>query len=141
MAYRVADETTSREDETKGGQRPTNQERRRRKRIVCDGVAESIVLQAECLFRGTVRDISEIGCYIMTRACLHLEPSTLVNLRFMVNDNYYRTFARVMDVRPGKGVGLEFLFADADAKASLKGLIYTLDAMASRKQAKAIKSS
>ena len=120
MAYRVADETTSREDETKGGQRPTNQ---------------------ECLFRGTVRDISEIGCYIMTRACLHLEPSTLVNLRFMVNDNYYRTFARVMDVRPGKGVGLEFLFADADAKASLKGLIYTLDAMASRKQAKAIKSS
>jgi hypothetical protein len=35
-------------------------------------------------------------------AYLHLERLTLVNIRFMVNDNHhYRTFARVMDVRPG----------------------------------------
>jgi hypothetical protein len=46
-----------------------------------------------------------------------------------------------MDVRPGQGVEVEFLVADLKAEAALKGLISTLDAMASRKQAKAIKSS
>jgi hypothetical protein len=100
-----------------------------------------VVIHAECLFRGTVRDISETGCYIMTRACLHLERLTLVNIRFTVNGNHYRTQARVMDVRPGQGVGVEFLFADQEAEAALRGLIYTLDAMASRRQAKIAESS
>ena len=109
-------------------------------RFICNGIAEAVVIQGECLFRGKLQEISEIGCYIATRACLHLERFTLVNIRFMVNDNYYRTFARVMNVRPGQGVGVEFLFANQEAEALLKGLIYTLDSMASMKQAKAAES-
>jgi hypothetical protein len=36
---------------------------------------------------------------------------------------------------------VEFLFADQEAEAALRGLFYTLDAAASRKQAKAAESS
>jgi hypothetical protein len=140
VASETADETASREDETANSEKAAGKERRRRMRFICDGIAETVVIQGECLFRGKVRDISETGCYIVTRACLHLERSTLVNIRFMVNDNYYRTFARVMDVRPGQGVGVEFLFADLKAEAALKGLISMLDAVASKKQAKAAES-
>ncbi len=54
--------------ETKGA---AEKERRLRGRQVCYGFAEGIVLHPKSLFRGTVRDLSETGYFVETRARLH----------------------------------------------------------------------
>jgi hypothetical protein len=104
----------------------TGKERRRHRCFNCDAFAETAVIHSECLFRGKVRDISESGCYIVTRARLALERLDGVELRFKVNNNRYRTYARVMDLRPGKGIGVEFIFTDPESRESIKALIDTL---------------
>ena len=48
----------------------------------------------------------------MTKARLKLEQFTEVDLLFTLKKRKYRTLARVISVRPGKGVGLEFVFYD-----------------------------
>lgn len=59
----------------------------------------------------------------MTRAHLKMERAAEVELRFTLHGNHYRMNARVTDVRPGRGMGLEFAAGDAKVEAALKGLI------------------
>ena len=87
-------------------------ERRRHTRFACDGPAEVVVFRPDLLFRGEVKDISLTGCYIATRARLNLKRLTEIELRFSVNGQHFSLLARVMEVRPGKGVGVEFLPGD-----------------------------
>jgi hypothetical protein len=104
-------------------------ERRRSRRFPCDGLAEGLFHQPDILFRGEVRDMSLTGCLIQTRAQLRVQPSTEVELRFQVNNNHYRTVARVIEVRRGIGVGMEFMHEDTQTLASFKGLMVTLQRM------------
>jgi hypothetical protein len=112
----------------------TGKEHRRRKRFECDGIAETLVIHPESLFRGKIRDISETGCYMMTKAWLNLERLTEVEIRFIVNGRHYHTYAQVMEVRPRKGIGLEFVFQNAETASSFKSLVEMVSAAAERKQ-------
>jgi hypothetical protein len=77
------------------------------------------------MFRGRLQDISQDGCFLMTRAYMHMELDAEVNLRFTFNGVECRIIAVVRNVRPESGVGLEFLFDDAHAEASFGALIRT----------------
>jgi hypothetical protein len=92
--------------------------------------AEVVAAHEGTLFRGKILDISQTGCYIETRARLKLERFTDVEMLFKVNNNHYRTSARVMDVRPGKGLGVEFRPVDSQARELLEELLQTLGATA-----------
>lgn len=116
------------------GEDPGGKERRRSRRFACEGFAEVFAIDTGYLFRGEIRDISQSGCYIMTNGRLKLERLTEVDVLFMLNKRNYRTYARVMVVRPGKGVGLEFLFGDLRAEESFRKLLHVLVAEASLKQ-------
>jgi hypothetical protein len=89
---------------------------------------EAVVDRHGSMFRGTIRDISQTGCYIETRARLNLQRLTRVDMRIMVQKSCYHASARVMDVRPGKGLGLEFELADARAEEWIRELILALKA-------------
>jgi hypothetical protein len=104
-------------------------ERRRSRRFPCKGDAEGLFHQPDILFRGEVRDMSLTGCLVLTRAQLRVQVLAHVELRFLVNNNHYRTLARVIDIRKGQGVGMEFMHPDAQTKASFLGLIQTLHRM------------
>lgn len=91
---------------------PGGSERRKHKRLLCDGFAEVIAFHAKVFFRGKIKDISESGCFIETRAHLNLSRFAEVEVRFILCGLKRSVLARAMDVRPGKGVGFEFLAAD-----------------------------
>jgi hypothetical protein len=101
-------------------------ERRRSRRFPCGGSAEVYANDTGNLFRGEIRDISQTGCYIKTNVRLKLEPLSEVDLVFILNKRSYRTFARVIDVRPGKGVGLEFVLNEPGTAESIKKLMQVL---------------
>jgi hypothetical protein len=81
-------------------------------RFECDGLAEVVVFDSEFLFRGEVRDISLNGCYIETRARLNLKRFAEVELRFTVDGAQLCSIAKVIEIRPGKGVGIAFQSGD-----------------------------
>jgi PilZ domain len=87
-------------------------ERRRHERFPCEGFAEVVVFSPELLFRGEVKDISFTGCFVATRAHLTLQRFAEIELRFSTHGQHLSSLARVMDVRPGRGVGVEFLPGD-----------------------------
>jgi hypothetical protein len=87
-------------------------------------------LEPESLFRGEIRDISLTGCFIRTKARLSLVHRSIVDLRFTITNSHYRVAARVIDVRPGKGAGLEFIFPDSQPAEWLKNLLARLGAAA-----------
>ena len=108
----------------------TQAERRRSPRYQCHGTAEAMVLFPETLLRGEIRDISLSGCFLETRAHLRLDRYSKVDLRFQVNDNHYRTVARVMGVRTGVGLGMEFFFDSPRDEAAFKNLVRALSRFA-----------
>jgi hypothetical protein len=67
-----------------------------------------VVFDPELLFRGKVKDISLTGCYVATPARLKLKRFAEIEVRFSANGQYLSSLARVMDVRPGQGVGSNF---------------------------------
>jgi hypothetical protein len=71
-----------------------------------------VVFRPDRLFRGEVKDISRTGCYIATRARLDLNKFAEIEIRFSANGQRLSSLARVMEVRPGEGVGIEFLPGD-----------------------------
>jgi hypothetical protein len=79
--------------ETTAGQAPGGKDRRRCRRYTCEGFAEAVVIHPESLLPGEVRDISETGCYLATKAHLHLERLDGVDLRFGQHQTSFRTFA------------------------------------------------
>ena len=84
------------------------------------------MFQPELLFRGEVKDISLTGCYIATRARLNLKRFAEIELRFSANGQQLSSLARVMDVRPGRGLGVEFLPGDPRMNKRLRDLIEQL---------------
>ena len=92
--------------------RAAGRERRRHERFACEGFAEVVAFSPELLFRGEVTDISLTGCFVATRARLKLKRFAEIELRFSASGQHLSSLARVMDVRPGKGVGVEFLAGD-----------------------------
>ena len=105
---------------------PGAKDRRRHPRHLCD--APATVVRPEMLFRGTIRNISEGGCYFETHAHLSLEPATEVDLRFKLNEKRFKTPARVRNMIPGRGIGLEFAFSDTKHSESIRNLIKALHA-------------
>ena len=108
--------------ESEAGETFASRERRLSTRVGCKGFADVFVIKMGYLFRGEIRDISETGCYIMTNARMQLKLLTEVDLLFVLNNRKYQTLARVIKIRPRKGVGLEFLFSDQSAEESFKEL-------------------
>ena len=102
-------------------------------RFECDGLAEVVVFDSEFLFRGEVRDISLNGCYIETRARLNLKRFAEVELRFTVDGAQLCSIAKVIEIRPGKGVGIGFQSGDTRMDKSLRRLIERLSATAESK--------
>ena len=58
-----------------------------------------------------------------TQARLRVERLALIELRFSINGSHYHTSARVMNIRPGKGLGLEFSFTDKKSERLFRALI------------------
>ncbi len=114
-------------------ERPTGKERRRGIRHNCKGFAEGAPLHRNLLFRGEIQNLSWDGCFVTTKAQLHLKRFDKVDIRFAVNRIHYQTIARVMRILPGEGLGLEFLFADFQNKELFRALNEKLCAMASPK--------
>lgn len=106
---------------------PGGNERRRHARHLCEGSAVAAVLRPELLFRGTIRNISEMGCYFETPVRLSLEPATVVDLRFRLSDRRYSTRALVRNLVPGRGMGLEFAFSGGKEQESIQSLIRAFD--------------
>lgn len=104
----------------------TGRDRRRHERFPCDSMAEVVVSHPELLFRGEVKDISSSGCYVATRARLNLKRFAEVELRFSANGGQMRSLARVVDVRPGRGVGVEFLPGDPKMSRRIQDLLEQL---------------
>lgn len=105
-------------------------ERRRNARFACDGRAEVVVFRPDSLFRREVKDISLTGCYIATRARLNLKRFAEIEVRFSANGQHISSLARVMEVRPGKGVGIEFLPGDPRRDQQFHELLERLRAAA-----------
>lgn len=98
-------------------------ERRLKRRFACDGFAEVYVYETGFLFRGTIRDISLTGCYIATKFAMKLESLSEVDVLLILKNHEYRIQARVRNFRPGKGVGLEFLYRDPQVEARFQNLL------------------
>lgn len=107
----------------------TGRDRRRHQRFACDGFAEVVVFSPEVLFRGEVKDISLTGCYVATRAHLRFKRFAEIELRFSANGHHLTSLARVMDIRPGKGLGVEFLPGDPRMDERFRELIERLRAL------------
>ncbi len=105
-------------------------ERRANKRFKCIGYAEVVVPDSEFLFRGEIRDISLTGCYVATRARLKVDRSTEVEIRFTVSGVQVHSFARVIQIRPGHGVGFEFASCDERTEKAFLGLVRKFTAAA-----------
>jgi hypothetical protein len=75
--------------------------------------------------------VSLTGCYIATRARLKLRRFAEIEVRFSANGRQLSSRARVMDVRPGNGLGVEFLPGDPRMKERFHELIEHLQASAS----------
>ena len=74
--------------------------------------ARWVAFRAHVMFRGKIRDISQSGCFAETRAHLNLPRPAEVEVRFTVSGLTQSVLARLMDLRPGKGAGFQFLVAD-----------------------------
>jgi hypothetical protein len=103
-------------------------DRRKHKRYPCEGFAEVVGFRPHVLFRGRVRDISQSGCFVETRAHLNLPRLAEVEVRFTVCGLRQSALARVMDVRPGKGAGFEFLSTDPRLDHGFQKMIERLEA-------------
>ena len=115
-----------------GEELESGSDRRRHQRFPCDGRAEVVAFSPELLFRGEVKDVSLTGCYVATRARLKLKRFAQIELRFSANGHQVTSLARVVNVRPGKGVGVEFLPGDPRVNERLRDLLMQLGAQSER---------
>jgi hypothetical protein len=121
--------------ETASARGVLGKDRRRYRRFLCEGFAEVLVIYPECLFRGEIRDISEHGCFVMTKARVRFELFAEAEIRFKLRNCQFKTHARVRNVRPGEGVGFEFTFENAQTEEQIIGLIQELTVLAPIKDA------
>lgn len=102
-------------------------ERRRNPRYACVGFVEVVVNEAEFLFRGEIRDISSTGCYVSTNARQRMKRGQYVDVYFHIENDQVKCQARIIDLRPGKGVGLEFTELTERARRTIRSLIRRLE--------------
>lgn len=86
-------------------------------------MAEVLVFRTRTLFRGRVRDLSESGCFVETRARLELEAMALVELTIQVRGLELHSLACARSIRPGRGAGFEFVARDPRLHHPLKLLL------------------
>ena len=110
-------------------------ERRKSHRFPCEGFAEVLVFHPETLLRGEVRNVSKHGCFVATRARVHMEPQSEAAVRFNLRNRRYRVRAVVANVRPGAGVGFEFRFEDAQTENEIRCLVEEMNAIELRDEA------
>jgi hypothetical protein len=91
---------------------PSRPERRRSVRICCTGFAEGVSDAPSHLFRGEIRNISETGCFISTKASVISPPGAIVDLSFKFGGTVYRALARVVETLPKAGVRMQFIAID-----------------------------
>jgi hypothetical protein len=84
-------------------------ERRGSIRVTCTELLEGVALKPGSLFRGMIRDISETGCYVVTKAQMQIEPDRNLELRFRLNGEAQRVLARVVEMKPLVGIRTEFV--------------------------------
>ena len=99
------------------------QDRRRHTRYPCDAMAEVLVYRTRSLFRGRVRDLSESGCFVETRARLKLHSMALVELSIHICGLELRTLACARSIQPGRGAGFEFVARDPRLPEPLQALL------------------
>lgn len=108
------------------GVAPNGLERRRCPRYGCEGQAEVVVNPPYTLIRGELRDIGLNGCFVATRANMRSEWKDEANLRFHMGDHEYSTNAKVANIRPGEGIGLEFHFTNGLTREVARAMIEKL---------------
>jgi hypothetical protein len=84
-------------------------ERRRSVRVTCTEMLEGVSLKPGILFRGRIRDISETGCYVATRAQMQIEPDRTIELRFRMGEETHRVLAKVVEMKPLTGIRMVFI--------------------------------
>jgi hypothetical protein len=112
-------------DEINPGKGSSGAERRLGRRFICNGFAEVYAFETGFLVRGTIRDISQTGCYVVTKFASKLESLPEVDVLLILINHEYRIPALVRNVRPGRGVGLEFLYRDPQVEARFHTLLQT----------------
>ena len=123
-------ETSPSNSEPQTEKRAGGIERRRSRRYDCEGYVKAWVSDHESPIYGEILNISQTGCFISTKAQLNLAHFATVDIHFTIHNDHYRTIARIIDVRQGKGAGLEFIFPDSQPAEWLKNLLERLRATA-----------
>jgi len=109
----------------KGSPMTLSKERRRSVRVVCTESVEGVALNPGILFRGKMRDLSETGCYVVTRAVVQLEPGHIIELRFKIGKVEQRTLARVVQIMPPMGIRMEFVETGQGFSKLFRGFCHT----------------
>jgi hypothetical protein len=112
-----------------------NLERRRSRRFPCEGFAEAIIPPLDTLLRGKIFNVSLEGCFVSTRAYLHIKTNVKAIIRFSLRSRQYQIAGEVANVRPGMGVGFRFVFEDTRTKDNIRCLVEEQNAIESRDEA------
>ena len=101
----------------------TARERRRSRRYLCDGSAEVNLLERDTMFRGEIRNLSLEGCFVATRARIHIDQHNGATLRFNLCGRIFKTEAEVINIAPGVGVGFAFQHPTQRVAAEIRVLV------------------
>jgi len=102
-------------------------ERRRSRRFLCDGFAEVHLLARDTMFRGEICDLSLHGCFVATRARVHVETKNAIALRVALRNQTFSTEGIVANIRPGVGVGVEFQHPSAQIEKDFRALVADIE--------------
>lgn len=105
------------------------EERRRHTRFQCDGEAEMRSLSSGFRAAGKVENLSLSGCLMQLRDRYWFRAGEEVEMTFCVRQLPFRVQARVREIHPGKGVGVEFTLLTERGRRQLLVLIDELDEM------------
>jgi hypothetical protein len=87
-------------------------ERRCSVRVCCTGFVEGMSTAPSKLFRGEIRNVSETGCLIYTRANVGVAPGTTVELSFKFAGAGYSALGRVIEALPSSRIRIQFIATD-----------------------------
>ena len=113
------------------------EERRQEERYSMLSDAEIFIPERTAMFRGQVVNISSSGCYVRTVAWVRVPPTTVVELRFMLDGRVIRTRAEARFAQSRTGVGLRFVATEEEVGRRLEDAIAKLSATAGPEEAEA----
>jgi len=88
---------------------PLAPERRKSRRYLCTGNAKVIVLGGALTCVGEIKDLSMVGCRVVTEVAFTLERGTQVEVVLAIERVNFRVAAGVRANHKTRGVGLEFM--------------------------------